>query len=84
MERVGLPYRVDSVEYPTTVTVIQSNNRDTLEMQNFVQEIYAQHIGMVLRESRVFRYCSETDCFGQQIIETGRSFRQRLIAYGKE
>ena len=83
MERVGLPYTLDGQTYETTVTVVQSNLRDTLEQQDFVQEIYAAGIGLILRESRQFRYCNEDSCFGQGIVEFGRSYRQVLLEYGE-
>ncbi|MEL6539065.1 MAG: hypothetical protein AAFQ98_26850, partial [Bacteroidota bacterium] len=82
MENVGFPRPSDST-FLQTITVIQSNNRDTLEQQNFIEEVFAADIGLVLRQSFQFRYCNEDSCFGQQIVEVGRSYRQVLSDYGQ-
>lgn len=83
MEEVGRPLQIGDVVYKDALRVVQNNQRDTLIQQDFVFEIFAATIGMVLRESRQFRYCNDDDCLGKQIIETGRHFRQQLIEYGE-
>ncbi|HAA13382.1 MAG TPA: hypothetical protein DCE41_17490 [Cytophagales bacterium] len=82
MQGVGIPYGADS-SFSQTVTVIQSDNRDTIEQQNYIEEVFAADIGLILRQSFQFRYCNEDSCFGQQIVEVGRSYRQVLSDYGQ-
>lgn len=81
IERLGDTTVIGNATYDPTLRVIQSNNQDVLIMQDFAQEIFADRIGLILRESRQFRYCNEDSCLGQQIIELGRHFRQTLIEH---
>jgi len=82
MQGVGLPWASDT-SFSRTVTVIQSDIRDTLEQQNYIEEVFAANVGLILRQSFQFRYCNEDSCFGQQIVEVGRSYRQVLSDYGQ-
>ena len=47
-------------------------------------EIYGQDIGLVYKEEIDLRYCTEQECIGQQIIESGQELRQSLLEYGQE
>lgn len=86
-------YEMDSLfhEYVTaagetiaeTLTVIQEDNEDFTV--NLIRrfEIYGWDIGVVYREETDLNYCIEEDCIGQQIVESGREFRQSLVEYGQ-
>ena len=69
---------------PETLTVIQEDNDDFTV--NLIRrfEIYGQDIGLVYKEEIDLRYCTEQECIGQQIIESGQELRQSLLEYGQE
>ncbi|HNP17095.1 MAG TPA: hypothetical protein PKL31_01570 [Fulvivirga sp.] len=86
-------YKMDSVyfsyineadqQFDNTVTVIQSDNQDFIVKQDKRFEIYAQNIGLVYARKLILVYCSENDCLGQQLIDTGLDYSQTLIEYGE-
>lgn len=68
----------------STLTVIQGDNQDfTVELDRRF-EIYGLNIGLVYKEDISLEYCTDTDCLGQQQIESGHEYRQYLIDYGSE
>ena len=69
---------------PETVTVVQEDNQDFTV--NLVRrfEIYGRHIGVVYKEEIDLSYCTDEDCIGQQVIESGSELRQSLVEYGQE
>ncbi|UII31132.1 hypothetical protein LVD17_22835 [Fulvivirga ulvae] len=68
----------------STLTVIQGDNQDfTVELDRRF-EIYGLNIGLVYKEDISLQYCTDTDCLGQQQIESGHEYRQYLIDYGGE
>jgi hypothetical protein len=66
-----------------TVTVVQESNDDIIIETDLRHEIFAQYIGLVYKEDIHFVYCTESECLGQQQIETGRVIRMQLIEHGK-
>jgi hypothetical protein len=73
----------DDQLYDKTLTVIQNDNQDFIVEQDKRYEIYARDIGLVHARKLLLKYCSENNCLGQQIIETGLDYSQTLIEYGK-
>ncbi|MDN5202386.1 hypothetical protein QQ008_13450 [Fulvivirgaceae bacterium BMA10] len=68
---------------PFSVLTVEQSNEDDLTKVDRRFETYAQDIGLVIKESTILRFCTESDCLGQNIIEQGRSFRISLLEYGK-
>lgn len=67
-----------------TLTVIQGNNEDfTVELVRRY-EIYGLHIGLVYKEDILLQYCTNTDCLGQEKVESGHEYRQYLVESGRE
>ena len=64
-------------------TVVQRNLR-TLVGDSVLVEIYGKDVGLLYKKSLILQYCADEGCIGQQQIESGRSYRQTLVAYGKE
>jgi hypothetical protein len=69
--------------YDRTVTIVQEENRDPIVQTNLRKEIYAENIGLVYKESRIFDFCT-VDCEFLGDTVAGRDFKMRLIEYGME
>lgn len=63
-------------------TVIQ-RQLETLVNDSVMVETYSANVGLVYRKNRILQYCADENCIGQQLIESGRVYRQTLIEYGK-
>ena len=66
-----------------TVSVLQGDEEDLL-IKDFREEIFAEHIGLVEKTFIKLAFCNDSDCFGQKVIERGRSLQLTLIDHGKE
>lgn len=64
-------------------TVVQ-RQLETLVNDSVLVETYGEQAGLLYKKSLILQYCADEDCIGQQQIESGRSYRQTLVAYGKE
>lgn len=83
MDSLYSVYVLNDVQFDSTLTVIQNDNQDFIVEQDRRFEIYGFGIGLVYREEQLLQYCTDDDCLGQQIIETGNVYRQRLMDYGE-
>lgn len=76
---------LDSSAFDNLLTVIQEQSQDTIITRVEASETYAQDLGLVYKKSLRLQYCnSEPACIGLGLLESGRIYRQTLIAYGKE
>ena len=66
---------------PNTLTVLQEDNQDFIVSLDQRKEIYAQDIGLVFKEVVLLNYCTNPNCIGQQIVESGRKLTQYLLEY---
>lgn len=82
MVNLNQGFNQNSLSFARTVTVIQDDLNDPITGQNLRSEIFAENVGLVTRESSILEFCTDPDCLGQQIIEIGRTYQQRLYAYG--
>ena len=64
-------------------TVVQ-RDLETLVNDSVLVETYGKDVGLLYKKSLILQYCADEDCIGQQQIESGRSYRQTLVAYGNE
>lgn len=81
LDSVQLPFDTEALQFENTLTVIQSDNQDFIVEQDKRYEVYGSGVGLVYKSMLLLDYCTEADCLGQQIIETGREFEQSLIEY---
>lgn len=65
-----------------TMTVIQGDNQDYTVELDLRYEIYALHTGLVYKEDVILTYCTDTDCLGQQKVESGHEYRKYLLETG--
>ncbi len=62
--------------------VVQNEEDDLITLRDNRFEVFVKNIGMVESYYEVLTYCSRTDCLGQQLIDSGRFTRLRLINHG--
>lgn len=67
----------------STLTVIRGDNEDFVLELDRRFDIYGEDIGLVYQEEVRLAFCTEPECIGQQIIESGREYRQTLISHVK-
>ncbi len=83
LEEINSP--LDSNLFINTLTVIQTESQDTIITNIQASETYAENLGLIYKKSLRLQYCaSEPECIGLGLLESGRIYRQTLIAYGKE
>jgi hypothetical protein len=80
----GVAFTTDNgLNFPDVVTVLQEDNQDVIVQMDFRQERYARGVGLVSKEVTLLNYCTQPSCLGQQKIESGRVYKQQIIAYGR-
>ncbi|MDF9795947.1 hypothetical protein OKW21_001210 [Catalinimonas alkaloidigena] len=76
---------LDSLMLENMLTVVQAQSQDTIINRIEASETYAENLGLFYKKSLRLHYCaSEPECIGLGILESGRIYRQTLIAYGHE
>ncbi|MCZ6899744.1 MAG: hypothetical protein O7F74_05870 [Bacteroidetes bacterium] len=70
--------------FEETLTVIQNEKLDSIDILDFRKEIYGLNIGLIYKNSSFLEFCDDFDCLGQKEIEQGRILKQTIIDYGKE
>jgi len=77
-------YTKDSVEYSSTLTVVQEMEVDNILFEKLRTETYAEDIGMIASEWHDFIFCAEEGCIGLREIESGSKTSLNLIGHGQE
>jgi hypothetical protein len=72
----------DDLEATTTLTIEQENDQDGITFKDFRREIYADSIGLISKQYEVLKICSRPECVGLNQIESGRFYRETIIAHG--
>ena len=72
------------VAFDNCIEVIENNNLSIIDQQDVRKEIYAFGVGLIEREIALLKYCSNQDCLGNQLVEDGLIYTQKLISYGNE
>lgn len=78
------PIELKGKVYNSAVKVIHEENPDYIVSTNIRNEIYAEKVGLIYKETIILHYCTENKCLGDTIIEQGMDYKQELIDYGKE
>lgn len=79
-----LPDSFSEFDIDQIIRVVQNDFDDQIIRKDIRYEMYAAGIGLVYVEKNILEYCQEPGCFGEQIISSGKEYRQTLIEYGKE
>ncbi|MEO6284987.1 MAG: hypothetical protein ABIN80_15735 [Dyadobacter sp.] len=66
----GKPYRCGALYFPNTVTIVRQDDSTLLSKNKYI-EIYAQNVGLILRERINLQYCYTPDCLGKGVINSG-------------
>lgn len=70
--------------FEETLTVIQNEKLDSIDILDFRKEVYGLNIGLIYKSSSYLEFCDDIDCLGLKEIEQGRILKQTIIDYGKE
>jgi hypothetical protein len=66
------------------VEVEQEDNQEFIVYFDKRIEIYALNVGLVSRKVEQLQYCTNDDCLGDQVVETGIIYTQTITEYGEE
>lgn len=69
-------------EDDTMIVVTQENSEDVLSKDVRIEK-YEKDIGLVYKESTVYKYCESGDCFGTDFVVEGSRYKMEKIAGGK-
>ncbi|CAG5069518.1 hypothetical protein DYBT9623_02254 [Dyadobacter sp. CECT 9623] len=80
---VDRPLEINGKYYPKTVTIIRQDDSTLLSRNKYI-EIYAENVGLVMRERLNLQYCHSGDCIGKGVIESGWKEVFILEKFGKQ
>lgn len=83
-DNVFIPISIGENMYNSSLRVKHQDNSDVIVKTDLRNEIYAENIGLIYKESIILHYCTDNHCLGDTIIERGSKYSQELIGYGKE
>lgn len=84
-------YRVGSLDesftaggttFEKTLTIDQEDNEDLIVFLDQRKEVYARGVGLIFKEVTQLNYCTADNCRGQQIVESGKKYKQEIIEHG--
>ena len=84
---VGKRYTLSStMDFENTISIEQQNSVDPIVGDDVRKEVYAKGVGLVYKESRVLKYCTEAtrNCVGKKFIDSGFTYKLTIIEYGQE
>lgn len=81
---VNVNYTIGDITFANSVKVVQEDKPDSLISFDYRIEIFAEDVGLIEKVDSRLKFCTENECFGNKIIEEGRQYHQKLIAYGSE
>ncbi len=81
---VGSAYEVNGVTFTDCLVVDQEDNDDVIVFFDSRKEIYAHSLGLIYKDSTSLEYCTTNDCLGQQKVEQGVIYKQRIKQHGRE
>lgn len=87
LQDVGKRYTLSTtMDFENTISIEQQNSIDAIVGDDVRKEIYAKGVGLVYKESRVLKYCTEAvrNCVGKKIIDSGVNYKLSIIEYGQE
>lgn len=65
-----------------TAEVEISRDEDGITFRDIRREVYRDSIGLIYKLYNKVKLCSRAECLGQQLVESGRFYREELIAHG--
>lgn len=65
-----------------TAEVEISKDEDGITFRDIRREVYRDSIGLIYKMYNKVKLCSRAECLGQQLVESGRFYREELTAHG--
>jgi hypothetical protein len=83
LEDVARPYEINpDLSFAKTITIIQNDDHDAIVGEDVRKEVYAQHVGLIYKETSILEYCTVGSCVGKQEIVKGLIYTQVIHEYG--
>lgn len=79
--QVPIPGR--AISFSEVLVVEQNQEEDMITFRDNRVEVYKDSVGLVFKEYDVVKICSRVECLGQEIVESGRFYRELLTNQGK-
>lgn len=79
--QVPIPGR--AISFSEVMVVEQHNDEDMITFRDNRVEVYKDSVGLVFKQYDVVKICSRVECLGQEIVESGRFYRELLTSEGK-
>ncbi len=79
--QVPIPGR--AISFSEVMVVEQNQDEDMITFRDNRVEVYKDSIGLVFKQYDVVKICSRVECLGQEIVESGRFYRELLTSQGK-
>lgn len=83
MSEVNKPYTINTILYPSTLTMTISNQADPIVSKDIRYDVYARGIGFVKKDYTVYYY-EQGSSFPPQTIDYGSHKIMEITSYGKE
>lgn len=74
----------NGLDFKDCIEVIENDDADLFTKQDIRLSVYARGIGLIYRKSQILNYCVELDCYGKQLVESGKIVKMELTSYGRE
>lgn len=78
-----VPISGRAISFSEVMVIEQHNDEDLITFRDNRVEVYKDSVGLVFKQYDVVKICSRSDCLGQEIIESGRFYRELLTSEGK-
>lgn len=65
-----------------TAEIEINNDQDGITFRDIRREVYRDSIGLIYKYYDEVKLCSRPECLGQQLVESGRFYREELYAHG--
>lgn len=76
------PFTVGFNTFLRTAVVEMSNATDSITFRDIRVEVYADSVGLVEKNYDVVTLCTRPECLGQNIVQVGRVYQEKIIAHG--
>ncbi|MCE7995500.1 MAG: hypothetical protein HEP71_26210 [Roseivirga sp.] len=78
-----VPIPGSAISFSEVMVVEQHNDEDMITFRDNRVEVYKDSIGLVFKQYDVVKICSRAECLGQELVESGRFYRELLTSEGK-
>jgi hypothetical protein len=76
------PFTAGGITFEKTAQVTLENEEDVIVLFDRRIDVYARDAGLIYKQVTLLNFCTQPHCIGQQIIQSGRKYKQEIIEYG--